>query len=103
MRVQSVVLLAGGLMLASTGVRSAEAGGEIAVERRPDLGETRYTIASGACRIAWTVYATELNRHVIHQHAVCALPLAEQVPLISKLLRRVIESDAEPARFRTLS
>jgi hypothetical protein len=103
MRRQSAVLLACGVMLASTGARSAEAGGEVTVEHDPGLRETRYTIASGACRISWIVYATEVNSGVIHQHAACRLPLAEQVPLISKVLRKVIESDAEAARFRTLS
>jgi hypothetical protein len=103
MRVQSAVLLAGGLLLASAGTRFPEAEGEVAVAHDPGLRQTTYTIASGACRISWTVFSTDLNRGVILQHAACALPLAEQVPLISKLLRKVIESDAEPARFRTLS
>jgi hypothetical protein len=109
---QSAVLLACGVMLACTGARSREAGGdsaspgrdsEIAVERDPELRETRYTIGSGACRITWTVSATEANRGVIRHHAACELPLAEQAPLISKLMRKVMESEPEAARFRALS
>jgi hypothetical protein len=101
MRGRSAVWPAIGALLACFAAWGA--GDEVTVEHRPDLGETRYSIAAEACRIWWTVYATELNRGVIHQRAACGLPLAEQVPLISKLLHRVIESDAEAARFRTLS
>jgi len=109
---QSAVLAACGVMVACTGARSREAGGdraspgrdnEIAVERDPELRQTSYTIGSGACRITWTVSASEANRGVIRHYPACELPLAEQLPLISKLLRKAMESEPEAARYRALS
>jgi hypothetical protein len=107
------VLLACGMMLACTGARSPRADGEggetipgrdteVAVEHDPGLRETSYTIGSGACRITWTVSATEANGGVIRQRADCGLPFAEQVSLISKVMRRVMGSDPEAAKVRTL-
>jgi hypothetical protein len=93
------------LALAALPPGRANAGreGEVVVEHDSTLRVTDFSIASGECRIEWTVYATELNRGVIHHRADCTLPLAEQVPLMAKVMGRLLESDADSTRFRTLS
>ena len=103
------VLLACGLMLACTGGRPQEAGGwredDVLVERRSELQETNYTVTAGDCRIAWTVYESEANHGAIRHRSDCGLTLAEQAPLIGKLLRKVkvMETKVEAAQLRTLS
>ena len=51
--------------------------------------ETRYTIASGDCRVTWTVFKTAANLGVVRHHSDCSLGLAGQAPLIAKLLEKV--------------
>jgi len=100
-------VLAFGALVACTGGRAP--GGreasrdEVAVKHDPEGRETDYTIVSGDCRITWTVYRTEANRGVIRHRSDCGLALAEQAPLIGKVLRKVMAADAEAAGFRTLS
>ena len=104
---QAAVLTVCGAMLACAGGKAPEAGvrqeDEVTVERDTALGEIRYSTAQGNCRITWTVHTTEINRNVIRHRADCELPLAEQVPLLAKLLRKVMESGADRSQFRTLS
>ena len=76
---------------------------EVVVKDDPEYRETDYTIVSGDCRITWTVYRSEANRGVIRHRSDCGLALAEQAPLIGKVLRKVMAADAEAAGFRTLS
>lgn len=76
---------------------------EVVVKDDPEYRETDYTIVSGDCRITWTVYKTEANRGVIRHRSDCGLALAEQAPLIGKVLRKVMATDVEAAGFRTLS
>ena len=101
------LLLACGLMLACTGGRPREAAGprpdEVRVEYDSALRETNYTVVAGDCRISWTVYGSETNRGVIRHRSDCGLTLGAQAPLLAKLLRKVLESKAEAAQFRTLS
>jgi len=73
------------------------------VERDTAPGEIRYGTAQGNCRITWTVHTTELNRDVIRHRADCDLPPAEQVRLLARLLRKVMESGTDWSQFRTLS
>ena len=101
------VVLAFGALVACTGARAPGGAGasqdEVVVKHDPENRETDYTIVSGDCRIAWTVYRTEANRGVIRHRSDCGLTLAGQAPLIGKLLRKVMAVDAEAAGFRTLS
>jgi len=64
--------------------------------------ETNYTIASGDCRITWTVFHTPVNAGVIRHRPDCPLDLAGQAPFITAVLKKVIESDADAQRFRSL-
>ena len=103
----ALLLLACGLMLACTGGRPPEAGGvhkdDVRVEYDSELRDTNYTVVAGDCRLSWKVYGSETNRGVIQHRPDCGLTLGEQAPLIAKVLRRVMESKAEAAQFRTLS
>ncbi len=51
--------------------------------------ETRYTIASGDCRITWTAFRTGVNLGVVQHRSDCSLGLAGQAPLLGKLLEKV--------------
>ena len=95
------VLLACGLMAACAG--ELPRGDGVLVEHNPGLQETSYTASAGNCRVSWTVYKSELNRGVIRHRSDCGRPPGEQAPLIAKVLRKVIETDAGAAQFRTLS
>ena len=99
------VVLAFGALVACTGARAPGGSGaslDEVVEHDSANRETDYTIVSGDCRITWTVYHTEANRGVIRHRSDCGLALAEQAPLIGKVLRKVMAADAEAAAFRTL-
>jgi hypothetical protein len=76
---------------------------EVTVERDAAIGEIRYGTAKGKCRITWTLHTAEINRNVIRHRAECELPPAEQVLLIARLLRRMMESGTDPEQIRTLS
>lgn len=103
---QMLVVLATGLLISCTGGGSPEGRpvrqDQVAVKHDAQQRETDYTIASRDCRITWTVFKTETNRGVIRHRADCGLALSEQAPLIGKVLRTVLGTDAEAARFRTL-
>lgn len=74
----------------------------VVVKQNAELRQTDYTIASGDCRITWTISHTELNRGGIRHRSDCGLPLAGQAPLIGKLLRKVLAEDPDAAAIRTL-
>ena len=65
-------------------------------------GETTYSEVQGECRVAWIVADTELNRAVIRHRSECSLPLAGQVPIIAKIMHRVLVTPADYDRFHTL-
>ena len=100
-------LLACGLMLACTGGHPREPVGlrqdEVLVEHDSARSETHYTVAARDCTISWEVYESETNRGVIRHRSDCGLTLAEQAPLIARVLHRVMETRNEAAQFRTLS
>jgi hypothetical protein len=106
---QTGVVLAFGALVACTGGRAPGGSGaskdkdEVVVKHGPENRETDYRVVSGDCRITWTVYKTEANRGVIRHRPDCGLALAEQAPLIGKILRKVMATDVEAAYFRTLS
>ena len=101
------VVLAFGALVACTGARAPGGAGasqdEVVVKHDPENRETDYTIVSGDCRITWTVYKTEANRGVFRHRSDCGLTLAEQAPLVGKVLRKVMATGVEAAGFRTLS
>ena len=76
---------------------------DVVIRRDAELRETNYTISAGDCRISWTAYESELNRDVIRHRSDCSLSLREQALLIGKLLRKVMDSRSDAARFPTLS
>jgi hypothetical protein len=76
---------------------------DVVVARNPGLQETVYTVSSGDCRVSWTVYGSETNRGVVRHWSDCGLALAEQAPLIGKLLRKMMESGTPAEELRTLS
>ena len=80
-------------------ISCAQTGGEVKVQRDPALRETTYSIEQGSCRINWTTFETDLNRGVILHRPTCELPLAQQTPLISRLLHEVLKA----GELRTLS
>ena len=61
---------------------------------------TTYDIASGPCRIHWTVTRSGINAGIARHDAECSLPLKEQIALNGKILEKVIASGST---FRTLS
>jgi hypothetical protein len=101
------VVLAFGALVACTGARAPGGAGasqdEVVVKHDPENRETDYTIVSGDCRITWTVYKTEANRGVFRHRSDCGLTLAEQAPLVGKVLRKVMATGVEAAGLRTLS
>lgn len=72
------------------------------VHSEPQYAETTYSTAQGTCRIRWIVSHTELNKSVIRHRSECSLPLAGQVPLISKVMSKVLEDASGATAFRTL-
>jgi hypothetical protein len=74
----------------------------ITVTRDPQLRETTYSGVSGTCRIDWIVSGSEINRGVVRQHSRCSLPLAEQIPLISAVMDRVLQDTQGAEAPRTL-
>ncbi len=102
----AAILLGFGLLSACTGDRarqkSVAPSDDVLVEHDAGLQETHYTVAAGNCRIIWTVPANEVNRGGIRHRPDCGLPLAEQAPLIRKLLRKVLASDPLAREIHTL-
>lgn len=68
----------------------------------PQTRETTYTAVSGTCRVAWILSGVELNRGVVRHRSQCGLPLAEQVPLISAVMDRVLQDARGADAPRTL-
>lgn len=79
----------------------ASAEGQVVAEAS-NASETVYRIAENGCRIAWTVYRSPVNAGVVRHRAQCARPLAEQIPLIDKILSKILETEGETFAFRTL-
>jgi hypothetical protein len=76
---------------------------EVNVTRDKDLDDVTYTVSAGDCRIAWTVFGSEVNRGVVRHRSDCGLTLSGQASLIGRVLRKMMASDAHAAEFRTLS
>ncbi len=55
--------------------------------------ETTYSTAHGPCRISWIVSHSELNKGVIRHRSDCSLPFAEQMPLVARVMKRVLEDE----------
>ena len=74
----------------------------ITVTTDPQVRETTYTGASGPCRIDWVISGLEINRGVVRHRSRCSLPLAEQIPLISAVMDRVLQDARGADAPRTL-
>jgi len=74
----------------------------VAVEKAPYSEGTVYRISQGDCVIAWTVYTTEVNRGVVKHFSRCPLPLAEQVRLLERIMKKVLEEDRSAKELHTL-
>lgn len=72
------------------------------VVRRAEGQEIQYEIRQGDCRIGWTLYLGDLNRGVIRHRADCGLNLADQAPLVGRLLSSVLRHHPD-IEFRSLS
>jgi hypothetical protein len=75
---------------------------EVSVQPRLGGAEVVYQVSDGISRITWTVFKTKLNEGIIKQESQAAEPLAAQLPLISALLRKVLEDKSVAANFHTL-
>ncbi len=80
----------------------AQETGDVLVTSDPESREMIYSATTGSCRISWVLSNLEINRGVIRQRSRCSLPLPEQLPLISKVLGRVLGAAAGAAVPRTL-
>jgi len=64
--------------------------------------ETTYSIINKTCRIAWTVYKSELNKGVVHHRLECKLPLNKQLPMLAKILAKIFKDEENSKSFHTL-
>ena len=64
--------------------------------------ETIYTATSGSCRVSWIVSGLAINRGGVRQRSLCSLPLAEQIPLIAKVMGKVFSHSSGAGTLRTL-
>jgi hypothetical protein len=100
-----VVFAVGLVLLCAAGWPSPASGSgqqDVLVVRSGEK-ETEYSIAVGDCRIRWTVYSSEANAGVIRHRSDCGLSLGQQAPLIAKVLRKVLSTESQASRFRTLT
>lgn len=65
----------------------------VLVTSEPAYAETTYSTADGACRISWIVSHSELNKGVIRQRSACSLPFPEQMPLVARVMTRVLRDE----------
>lgn len=82
---------------------SSLAAGQVTVKEMAETKETVYSVEDGSCRISWTAAHTKLNQSVVQQRSTCDLPLSQQLPLIEKLLVRVLEDKETASNFKSLS
>ena len=80
----------------------AQEAAQVVVTSDAQSQETTYTATSGACRISWIVSSLAINRGVVRQRSACSRPLAEQVPLIAKVMSKVLSEPSDAATLRTL-
>jgi len=73
---------------------AAQPESEVTVTTAPESRDTIYTATNGSCRVSWVISGFETNRGGVHQRLECSLPLAEQIPLISKVMSRVLQDHA---------
>jgi hypothetical protein len=76
--------------------------GEVSVAYDPQSRETTYAAESGACRVSWIVSGFEINRGVVRHRSQCNLPLLEQIPVIAKVMERVLADSSSRRTPRTL-
>ena len=79
---------------------SAGAVSPVTIEHSSQWNATIYKISSGGCTIEWIARNSEPG--VIKHSAECALPLAEQMPLLEKICSEFFSKDKNAQAFRTL-
>ena len=78
----------------------SENAAKVVVEFSPLDNATFYTISSGDCMIQWIARNAEPG--VIKHRSQCAAPLAQQLPLLTKICAEFFSSDKNTRAFRTL-
>ncbi len=91
-----------GLVHAAWLAESVQEEDAVLVTFDPQSRDTTYSSVRGTCRISWIAPGSEIDRGVIRQRSQCTLPLPEQIPLISNVLRKVLESAPGAGTPRTL-
>lgn len=76
--------------------------GEVVIQERPEYNERIYKIQQGSCQIEWTVHGPGINRQVLQHRSKCELSLDRQLPLLEKLLVRIIKDHSVSWPFSTL-
>lgn len=66
---------------------------EVIVRFNPQYKETVYSINENNCQISWTIYKSEINKGVVRHRSNCNLPFKDQIPLLSKILDRVLKDN----------
>jgi hypothetical protein len=74
----------------------------VVVETGPFHDARIYGISDGDCTIKWIVYTTETNRGVIKHSARCPVPLARQLPWLTRIYEEILDKDSAAASFHTL-
>lgn len=74
---------------------------DVHVEQDAVRDETVYRIEAPDCRIEWSSSHSQTNAGIVQQRTKCALPLADQIAMIEKLLATKLQSEPE-ATFHTL-
>ncbi len=75
---------------------------EAIVESHPVHPEQHVLAEDGDCRLQWIVYTSDVNRGVVKHRATCHQPLEGQIPLLSAILEKVLETEGDTGPFRTL-
>lgn len=81
---------------------SSEAKSSVLVQFDLRYMETTYSIAADTCEIRWIVHNSDVNKGIVRHRSECNLPLKEQVPLLSKILARILEDCDNISTINTL-
>ncbi|MBZ5674503.1 MAG: hypothetical protein LAP61_09680 [Acidobacteriia bacterium] len=76
---------------------------QVSVNPNPARTETVYNVDSGSCHIQWTLQHSPLNEGIILQRSKCSLAIRQQMPLLAKILEKVLADPSSARSFRTLS
>ena len=74
----------------------------ISVLRTDRSTETVYSVKNDSCEIQWTVHKTEVNKGIIQHRAYCSRPLPEQIPLMARIITKILQTDKAAKDFKIL-